>query len=193
MLNEEIIQRIVEHLPNVKVMFLARDPVERAWSQLSMGVRRGMIAPFDASDPAEVIRNLLNPGVLALSYPSKIVARWKRCVRPDLFRTYFFDDLERDPAGLRRAIIQFLGSDPDKRSGRLRPDYNQDAGVKKLRITDTVRARMAQFFKDELQACAAELNGPAKNWLARYGFSVLWLVVDLLDDVDLFVWCDWVA
>ena len=192
MLNEEIIQRIVEHLPDLKVMFLARDPVERAWSQLSMGVRREMIAPFDASDPGEVIRNLLNPGVLALSYPSKIVARWKRYVRPDLFRVYFFDDLERDPAGLRRAIIQFLGSDPDKRSGRLRPDYNKDAGMKKLRLTEQVRARMAQFFKDELQACANELNGPAKNWLARYGFALLWMVIDLLDDIDFFVWwADW--
>jgi hypothetical protein len=193
MLNEEIIQRIVAHLPELKVMFLARDPVERAWSQLSMGVRREMIVPFDASDPDEVIRNLLNPGVLALSYPSKIVARWKRYVRPDLFRVYFFDDLERDPAGLRRAIIQFLGSDPDKRSGRLRPDYNKDAGVKKMQLTEQVRSRIAQFFKDELQACAEELNGPAKNWLARYGFSLLWVAIDLLDDVDLFVWCDWIA
>src|SRR5204862_5410398 len=60
MLNDEVIERIVHYLPDVKVIFLARDPVERAWSQLSMGVRREMIQPFDASDPDEVIRNLLN-------------------------------------------------------------------------------------------------------------------------------------
>ncbi|MFN2542220.1 MAG: sulfotransferase [Chthoniobacterales bacterium] len=193
MLNEEMIQRIVEHLPNAKVIFLARDPVERAWSQLSMGVRRETIKPFDASDADEVIRNLLNPGVLALSYPSKIVARWRRYVRPDLFGVYFFDDLEKDPAALRRSIIQFLGSDPEQPSGRLRPDYNKDAGIQKLRLTDKVRLRVAQFFKDELQACAAELNGPAKSWPARYGFSWVWLVLDLLDDLDLFAWWGWVA
>jgi hypothetical protein len=191
MLNDEVIERIVHYLPDAKVIFLARDPVERAWSQLSMGVRREMIQPFDASDPDEVIRNLLNPGVLALSYPSKIVARWKRYVRPDLFRVYFFDDLEKDPAGLRRTILQFLGSDPEKPSGRLRPEHNKDAGIKKLRLTDKVCARVAQFFKEELQACAAELNGPAKSWPARYGFSLLWLVADWID--DLFVWLDWFA
>jgi Sulfotransferase family len=188
MLNDEVIERIVRHLPNIKVIFLARDPVERAWSQLSMGVRREMIPPFDASDPVEVIRNLLNPGVLALSYPSKIVARWKRYVRADLFRVYFFDDLENDPVALRRAILRFLGSDPNKPSGRLRPAYNKDAGVKRLRLTDKVRARMAQFFREELQTCAAELNGPAKSWPARYGFSLLWLCADWID--DLFVWLD---
>jgi hypothetical protein len=62
MLNDEIIERVVNYFPDLKVIFLARDPVERAWSQLSMGVRLGMIARFDATDPNEVIRNLLNPG-----------------------------------------------------------------------------------------------------------------------------------
>src|SRR5206468_9450843 len=113
-LNDEIIERVVSYFPNLKVIFLARDPVDRAWSQLSMGVRLGMISPFDVTNIDEVIRSLLNPGVLSLSHPSKIVARWRRYVRPDLFRIYFFDDLERDPAELRRSILHFLGSDPNK-------------------------------------------------------------------------------
>ena len=53
-LSDEIIERVVDHFPNLKVVFLARDPVERAWSQLSMGVRLGMINKFDATDPEEV-------------------------------------------------------------------------------------------------------------------------------------------
>ena len=98
MLNDEIIERVVNSFPNLKVIFLARDPVERAWSQLSTGVRLGMIAPFDATDADEVIRNLMNPGVLLRSYPSKIVARWKRYVPPEFFRAYFFDDLQEIPS-----------------------------------------------------------------------------------------------
>src|SRR4051794_3376435 len=35
-----IIERIVLRFPNRKFIFIARDPVERAWSQLSMYVRR---------------------------------------------------------------------------------------------------------------------------------------------------------
>src|SRR6266566_3482252 len=109
MLNDEIIERVVSYFPNLKVIFLARDPVDRAWSQLSMGVRLGMISPFDETDSDEVIRNLLNPGVLSLSHPSKIVARWKRYVHPDRFRIYFFDDLKRNPTELRCCILRFLG------------------------------------------------------------------------------------
>ena len=70
-LNDEIIERVVNHFPKMKVIFLARDPVERAWSQLSMGVRLGMISRFDATDPEEVVCNLLNPGC----WSDRILAR----------------------------------------------------------------------------------------------------------------------
>ena len=170
LLNDELIERIVGHFPNLKVIFLARDPVERAWSQLSMDLRVQSIPPFDTTDVDEVTRYLLNPAVILRSHPSKIVARWRRHVSPDLFRIYFFDDLERDPAGLRRSILTFLGADPRKPSGRLSPGYNAQAGGEKLPLTDKVRSALAQFFKQELKACAAEFGGPAKKWPARYGF-----------------------
>jgi Sulfotransferase family len=193
MLSDEIIERIVDRFPNLKVIFLARDPVERAWSQLSMGVRLRNISPFDATDADDVIRNLLNPGVLLRSHPSKIVRRWRRYVRPDLFRIYFFDDLAKNPAELRRSILLFLGADPNKPSGRFKADHNGDAKKEKLRLTDKVRSRVAQFFEEELKDCAAELGGPAKEWPARYGFSLLIFFWELADYFDIFFWCDWVA
>jgi hypothetical protein len=193
MLSDEVIERIVHRFPNLKVIFLARDPVERAWSQLSMGVRLRNIRPFDATDADDVVRNLLNPGVLLRSHPSKIVARWKRYVRPDFFRIYFFDDLEKNPAELRRSILLFLGADPDKPSGRLKAEANQDDKRHKLRLSDKVRSRVAQFFEQELKSCATELGGPAKRWPARYGFSLVILFVQLMDDFDILFWCDWIA
>jgi hypothetical protein len=193
-LSDEVIQRVINYFPNLKVIFIARDPVERAWSQLSMGVRLGMISPFDTKDAEEVIRNLLNPGVLLYSHPSKIVARWKRYVRPENFRVYFFDDLKENPAELRQSILRFLGGDPDKPSGGLKPHDNNDAERDKLRLTAKVRDRMAQFFQQELKACASELGGRAKSWPARYGFSLLLFFWDLLDDsIDLLVFCDWIC
>src|SRR5438270_145910 len=145
-LSDEVIERVVDRFPNLKVVFLARDPVERAWSQLSMGVRLGMISPFDATDAEEVIQNLLNPGVLVRSHPSKTVARWKRYVSPEQFRVYFFDDLKENPTELRRSILLFLGGDPNKASGGTKPHDNSDAGRDKLRLTANVRDRMARFF-----------------------------------------------
>jgi hypothetical protein len=194
MLNDELIEKIAGYFPNLKVIFLARDPVDRAWSQLSMGVRLGNIPAFDSTNPAEVLRNLLSPGVFFRSYPSKSVKRWRRYVHPDLFRIYFFDDLKENPVEMRRSILSFLGADPGKPSGSLKADYNGQGGKEKLPLTDKVRACVAQFFEHELKACAVELGGRAKSWPARYGFSLVLYFWDLLDDsIDLFFWCDWIC
>ena len=191
MLNDEIIQRIIEYFPALKVIFLARDPVERVWSQLSMGVRLGKIAPFDVSDVDEVMRNLLTPGVFRLSFPSAIVSRWRRHVPTNQFRVYVFDDLEENPAELRRSILDFLGADPEKAYGRLSPGHNIEAGTKKLQLSDKVRSHLAQFFKNELKACAAEFGGSAIKWPSRYGFSLLWLLVGAAEKFGFFLSADW--
>jgi hypothetical protein len=169
-LDDELIKQIVTYFGGLKVIFLARDPVERAWSQLSMYVRRGLISPFEVNDTDEIRRNLLRPEVVARSHPSEIVARWRRHVRPELFRVYFFDDRKGNAADVRRSIIIFLGGDPEQASGQLAAGHNTKAGKKKLELTDSVRSHLAQFFERELKACAAELGGAAREWPARYGF-----------------------
>jgi len=169
-LNNKIVQQVVGYFRNLKVIFLARDPVERVWSHLSMEVHYRQVEPFDVTNVDEVNRNLLRRGMLLRSYPSAVVARWKRYVDPEQFRVYFFDDLQRNPAELRRSILRFLGADPDKPSGRLNADYNSWTRMEKLPLTNKVRSHLAQFFKKELKTCAARLGGPARDWPTRYGF-----------------------
>jgi len=169
-LGNKVIRQVVGYFPNLKVMFLARDPVERVWSHLSMEVHYRQIEPFDVTNIDEVNRNLLRRGMLLRSYPSAVVARWKRYVHPAQFRVYFFDDLQSNPAELRRSILCFLGADPDKPGSRLTADYNSWTKMEKLPLTDKVRSRLAKFFKKELKTCAARLGGPAREWPARYGF-----------------------
>jgi hypothetical protein len=169
-LSSKLIRQIVGYFPNLKVIFLARDPVQRFWSHLSMEVHYRQIEPFDATNIDEIHRNLFRRGMRLRSYPSTVVMRWKRYVHPDRFRVYFFDDLQRNPTELRRSILDFLGADPDKPIDQLRANYNSWAGMEKLPLTSEVRSHLAHFFKKELRACAACLDGPAKEWPARYGF-----------------------
>jgi hypothetical protein len=169
-LSNEVVRQVVGYFPNLKVIFLARDPVDRVWSHLSMEVHYHQIEPFDVTDIEEVNRNLLRRGMLLRSYPSAVVARWKRHVHPEQFRVYFFDDLQRNPIELRRSILRFLGADPDKPSTRLTADYNSWTMMQKLPLTNEVRSHLARFFKKELKTCAARLGGPARDWPARYGF-----------------------
>src|SRR5205823_232521 len=127
-----LIRRVVRYFPELKIIFLARDPVERVWSHVSMQVRCRQIEAFDAADINEVNRNVLCGGMLLRSYPSATVARWKRYLHPDRFRVYFFDDLQKNPTELRRSIFGFLGADPEKPCDLTTANYNAWAGAEKL-------------------------------------------------------------
>jgi hypothetical protein len=190
-LNEEIISRIVRRFPKLKVIFLARDPVERALSQLSMAVRLEVSNPFNVADTDEVIQKLLHPAVLLRSHPSTIVARWRRYVHPDRFQVHFFEELEQAPAALFNSIVRFLGADPKKTRSRLN-GKNKANSTGKLQFPDQVRCDVARFFEPELKACAAELGGPATAWPARYGLSVLLFFFSIFENIlDLAESLDW--
>jgi hypothetical protein len=163
-LPEGVVRQIADAFPQAKIIFFARDPIERAWSQLSMWVRHGVIA----RDKIEIDRFLKTPAVIARSFPTKIVARWRQFVGPESIRIFFFDDLQRDPAGLRAKAITFIGGDPSKLSGQLAADYNPKARKEKLVMTDETRKELVDFFADELSACARELGGAARDWPKRY-------------------------
>ena len=167
-LESALIRRIADRFPATKVIFFARDPVARAWSQLSMWVRHGVILRSDIAIDT-ITEQLQRPELTARSFPSQIVSHWRRFVRPELFRVFFFDDLKRNAAATRKDVISFLGGDPGKPSGRLPATYNPKAQKEKLPLTEGLRAKMVQFFEPELKACAAELGGPAKDWPKRYG------------------------
>ena len=168
-LNDVIVEKITARFPFSKVLFIARDPVERAWSQLSMYVRRGLIERFDPKDLEQISQHLARPEIRARSYASEIVRRWRCRVKSDLFRVYFFDDLKRDPQQLRTCIMTFLGADPEKLSGALAPEHNAKAEKEKLSLTEAARQHLAHFFEDELRACTTELGGAANEWPKRYG------------------------
>ncbi len=67
---EEIIAQIAKRFPELKVVFIARDPVERAWSDLSMAIRTGGMRTFDATDSEEVLRRLFHPDIIMRSFQS---------------------------------------------------------------------------------------------------------------------------
>jgi len=166
-LGERMIARIMRRFPKAKVVFIARDPVERAWSHLTMHMRRGTVAR--GLDGDAVIRLLGQRFVATRSYPSEIVARWRRHVPAEQFGLFLFDDLVADADGLRRRVLAFLGADPDKESGVIDAAFNRKQDLEKVALTPEIRERLARHFAAELRASGEAFGGAARGWATRYG------------------------
>lgn len=165
----EIIARVGERLPRTKIVFLVREPVERAWSHISMWCRNSVISEETATDPTLLSSFLReNERFSGLAYPSKIAAVWRSTAPHLQFQTFFYDGIAEDPEAVRRDILSYLGADPTKET-RLGASFNKKASRKKLTLSEPIEAILVDHFRDELRSSADMFGGAAKSWAPRYG------------------------
>jgi hypothetical protein len=167
-LNDNDVKAIVRRFPDVQVVFIVREPVERAWSALGMAARQTKSRIKQPVTPAMVLKFLNRKDVVGRSYPSHTVARWKKIAPEGQFAFYFFDDLRTEAANLRTSILRFLDADPALPSGDLDPGFNRKSKSIKLDLTDELRDTLVNHFADEIRHCADTLGGRAVEWRKKY-------------------------
>ncbi len=166
-LKPDLIEKIMARFPAAKVVFIARDPVARVWSHLTMHMRKGDIDGDLMAD--EFMRLVEKRFVVKRTYQTDIVARWRRYVPDEQFGLYLFDDLLADPQGLRARVLSFLGADPDKPSGTAQAGYNRKSGPQKMPLSPDLRDKLSRHLAEELKASARQFGGAAVDWPAKYG------------------------
>ena len=168
-LAENDVARFAQRFPAARVLYIARDPIERLWSHLLMTARRNKsIARITLERTLKFARR---PMVRLRSTNTEVVRRWRAQVGAERFGLFVFDDIRDNPVAARRAILSFLGADPDVPSGRLPPDFNRKSGERKLAMPDDIRAALVAEFATELRDSAAEFGGAAAAWADRYGLA----------------------
>ena len=110
-------ERIHARAPEVKILAILRDPVERAYSNFLFLRSRGLepIADFEEALAAEERRK--REGWISWFYYQgkgmygEQLARYYRVFDRAQIRVWLYEDLKRDPAGLMREMFGFLGVD----------------------------------------------------------------------------------
>lgn len=170
-LSEDVIEILAERFPNLKIILLVRDPVERSWSLLNMKMRRGSVAEDDADNWAAISAKIKSPAFEARSYATQVWKRWIKHFPADRIKFFFFDDIAKAPAETRDAIVSFLSPAAGRSVGALAPEFNRKAVHPKAKMTSEVLEELVAVYTDELWAAAALFRGPAETWPGRYGLS----------------------
>ena len=114
-LDEATVAAVAARLPDVRVIYLMRDPVERAWSAARMraSTRDGaVIDDWPADDQVAYLGAAAHTILPHSDYPA-VLARWERHVPPERVFTGFFEDVARSPVALLTSVARFLGVDAD--------------------------------------------------------------------------------
>jgi len=126
-LDEDAIAAFAARFPDVRILYLARDPIERVWSHLLMTARRNK--SLDGVRFERAMKFARRPMVRLRCTNTEVIARWRRHVAADRVGVFLFDDIRDRPAEVRRHILRFLGADPDQASGPLPAGWRASQAV----------------------------------------------------------------
>ena len=151
-IDEDAIGSAVERFPDLRVVYLIRNPIEREWSAAMMAIRGGSRRPEDVlKQPRRHVRYLDN------------IDRWTAALQPGHFYLGFTDDLTSCPLPLLRDIANFLGADPD--ACRLPAGRPNSSGAESM--PGEFAAALAAELMAEIDGLAGRFGGPAQIWSGR--------------------------
>lgn len=150
-LDPKTIEAFARCCPQTKFLYIAREPVSRAWSDISMMWRHGKFDEKLLWCEASLRGYLSEKRMQDLSYNSRTLQRWASVFSPDRLRVFFFDVTDADADGQRSAIFDFIGLDASKK-GAFEPDYNVKKGRAKLTLTPEIARWLERFYVREREA-----------------------------------------
>ncbi len=164
----ERVATIAARRPDLRIIYLLRDPIERAWSAAAMRFRKPRFGGDIARAPDEaVVRFLKRAKTDRHGDYLRNLAAWERHFPRTQIYIGFFDRLQEDPAALLREILAFLGVDHSP--ARIPPDVavarNRGRGE---RPPERFRRLLAQLYIARIRALHARFaNAYTAAWLER--------------------------
>ena len=100
-------------MPDVKLIYIMRDPVDRAWSLIRYHESRDKLPRTDL--PIDKLRELaFHTAIVEQSNYETILKRWQREFSPEQLFLAYYDEITEDPEDLLLRMCSFLGIDPSK-------------------------------------------------------------------------------
>lgn len=156
----EAVSEIAREFPRLKLFFLMRDPVQRAWSSARMALARAEMRSDEASD-AWYVDHFRSRGSLARGDYAATLDRWLAAFPRASLLLLRYEDLAADPAAAARAACGHLGLDP----APLLADANPWL---RARVREGEPAELRPALRAALEEIYAE---PLRRLRERHGWS----------------------
>jgi hypothetical protein len=107
-ISTDVIGAIASRNPKIKIIYLLRDPIDRAWSALAMHFRKKPGSTIADDRPQDIIERMMSSKSFAHCQYEANIARWMEHLPADQLYFGFFERIEEDPTGYLEDILRFL-------------------------------------------------------------------------------------
>jgi hypothetical protein len=164
-LDEAALERLKALNPEVKLIYIMRDPVMRSWSAV-MKLRRKRGLP-GVPTGEEAIHDARTEGIWKRSSYLDSIERFERVFRPEQIFYGFFEQLSQDPKAFVIEILEFLGVEPGDVT-RLLPHAPLNAAAAGRKPPPEFARSLAASCLPWVEKLCARFEGPPHAWRAQY-------------------------
>ncbi len=166
-LEKDRVAHVHELMPDAKILFMMRSPIERPWSAMDMRTRiRG--ESIEELKDRKFYRRFDGRGSRLRTEYSRTLENWGAFYPQDQLFVGFLEDVHLFPERLLKDVYAFLGVDPTFEppgAGRKVHSGKQET------IPTRFAVHLAKGYRDEIQRLADRFGGHASFWL--YGANRL--------------------
>ena len=159
-LTVEDVRHISEMFPELKVILILRNPIERAWSHVRFDWKR---LGLNGLGQLDRIKNFIDTPDQALrSDYVRTLGIWTSCFPKEQIFIGFYDDVMEDPQGVMLRVLKFLDVAPLANAETL----NRKVNVSRvLEMPIEIQYYLASRYYPELQKLSNLLGGHCTVWL----------------------------
>ncbi len=160
-LGQDMVSHVHETVPEAKIVFLMRNPVERDWSQTVMSFDKAEKGSAESVSEERILNQLKRKGARSLTNYLRTLETWQSFYPKEQIFVGFIEDIHFNPEELLQSVYGFLGVDTSFRPPT--PDKKVHS-----RSADTMPTRaavhLAGVYHDELAQLEERFGGYTSFW-----------------------------
>jgi len=164
-LEDAVIAEIAARYPHLKIIYLLRDPVDRAWSSVAMHFRKSGQGLVTREDGRKILQQLRKPKSFAHCTYHRNIEAWSRHFPSRQLYFGFFDRIRNEPEAYLAEILSFLDLKNGFSPRNASEPVNQGKGE---RISPDLEREIASLLLPEAEYLHQRFaNGYTQNWLSH--------------------------
>jgi hypothetical protein len=150
------VQHIARIMPNVKIIYLLRNPIERAWSSYR---KNG-----DAMRPIDELKQIIDHDAHLRSNYLRTLSIWRDVFPHHQILVDFYDQVIENPRGLLLRIHAFLSVEPSEKY--VAPSAHRRINSSpSMEMPPQIRMHLTQKFYPQIKKLSATVDHDANRWL----------------------------
>ena len=169
--------------PGLRLLYVLRDPIERAWSHARMGFAKTFPDPAEDDVSAHAdwfLEHFRSVGSLARGDYPRCIANWEAAYPSGALLTLLYDDMQTSPREFLRACCRHLGADPEffdtldtaRLSAKIYPEKSilkSRSSTLPQKVPERFVAPLLDIYLPKVGALSAMLRRDLSTlWLSRY-------------------------